>query len=133
MANKSTRALRLKVRAAGKSGETEVEWKVPVRNYHDFDNDDYRTNSSRLFNTIRVPTATVGKDGVISLNRRRNMAMRVFVNTCDNRKSDSITRHEPLVGGKPIVFKGHGQYKDFPYRQPFIQSRATIPTSVITG
>jgi hypothetical protein len=135
MANKATRALRLKIRAAGLRGETEVEHKTPVYNYHTFDNDDFRTNPSRMLDTVRFPTAVLGKSGIVSQNRKRNMAMRVFINTLDNRKSDSITRHEPLVKGEPVIFKNHKQYKDFSYRQPHIKtSRETIPTSVtVTG
>jgi hypothetical protein len=54
-------------------------------------------------------------DGIISVNQKRNMAMRVYHNTDHNGKRMSITAHEPLNPGNWVTYKNHSYIE---YRQP---------------
>lgn len=115
--NKATRKLRQAIRAAGKKGEASVSHRKPVFNYHNWTNDDYRKNPSALFVTQEFPTATKDKRGVISQNNGRNMCQRVYVNTDDKGRAQSLTVHEPLNNKAPVRAKNHG-YMRGGYRQP---------------
>ena len=106
--NKNTKTRRSQIRAAGKAGESICEIKVPVRHYHSAGNkDDFRAKPDSFFTTIRATTAIVGTGGLVSQNKRRNMAMRVLINKNDKGTKDSLTVHEPATKGEYVTFKGH--------------------------
>jgi len=110
--NKNTRRLRKAVARASHKGQTDVEYQTPVKDYHN--------DKKPRFLTKRCPTATANKEGVISGNSRRNMQMVVLRNKGEDGTGFSVTRHVPITDKRPVVFKNHGQYKDFggSYKQP---------------
>lgn len=100
--NKNTRAIRIKIRKAGKKGEDLASISIPSR--------DYVKASSRSagMTTKLFPTARVKGDGVNSVNKRRNSCQRVYTNMGENRCSTSLTCHEPFLRNEPMRGKGHG-------------------------
>lgn len=127
MANKNTRQLRVRVRKAGKRGEDEIQYDQPVPNYHSKGTgDDFRAKPSSFFIGMTCPTARVRADGLVSSNRKRNSAMRVYVNKGPDNKSQSLTAHEPLLAHEHMIFKNHRQYDKFEYRRvsPVVQQLA---------
>jgi hypothetical protein len=99
MANKNTRQLRKRISHASGRGESSVEHQTPVRDYH---ND----AKIRLVNKV-FPTAVVNADGVNSVNKRRNSCQRLYVNTGNDKRSLSITRHEPHVKHESMGYPNH--------------------------
>lgn len=109
--NKNTKQVRNQIRKAGKAGAASVETQVPVPNYH--------SCQGTLLVKVNRPTSLVGADKIVSTNRKRNMAMRVFRNKNEFGKSSSMTVHAPLDPEFPVVFKGHEYIADKRlYRQP---------------
>ena len=116
--NKNTRELRKAVSAASKQGAASVVTLKPVSDYHS-----HSGSKESFFTNRTTPTATRGKDGVVSQNRKRNTAMKVLLNTDENGKSQSLTVHEPIDPKRFVTFKGHGylrkdEYERNQYRQP---------------
>ena len=105
MANKNTKNIRNQIRKAGRKGEDTLTVSVPVYNFH----------SSREFKNVTFPTARVRADGLVSSNRKRNLAMRVYQNKDVDGKKESLTVHEPLLKGEFIKPRSHTYIT---YRQP---------------
>jgi len=124
MANKQTKRNRLKVRKAGKAGNPSVDIQRPVRDYH---NHEHTTLTTKAF-----PTATVGKDGLVSCNRRKNMAMRVLRNTDGAGQKISLTVHEPLKHDY-IVLRNHKYLKEDKRGNPYHQPRIHTPSSPVAA
>jgi hypothetical protein len=103
MANKNTRKVRVKIRAAGKRGEDSISLEV------------FRNQNKRV---IAFPTARVNGDGVVSANKRRNSCQRVYVNKGNDGSSHSLTVHEPFLKGEYMVFPNHRQYDNWEYTRP---------------
>jgi len=108
MANKTTRKLRKQIARASRRGEDTVEHMTPVPDYHNHSNDEYRARPTSLMVRQVFPTATVKGDGVNSANKRRNSCQRVYTNMGENRRSTSLTCHEPFLRNEPMRGKGHG-------------------------
>lgn len=62
--------------------------------------------------------ARVGNDGVVSFNKKRNSAMRVYLNRVEGGQTQSLTVHEPWVKHEPMLFPNHRQYDNWEYRRP---------------
>ena len=99
MANKNTKNIRLAVRSAGKQGNNEVSFDVPVTDWHN--------HPKQSFRKITVTCARPNGEGVINATPRRNMQMRVLQNSNGNGGKDSITVHEPIDKGRFVVHPNH--------------------------
>jgi len=110
MANKNTRALRVKIAKASKNGEERVEVQVPVKDYHN--------DTHPRFNNMSHPTAVVKGDGFNSFCKARNSCQRVYKNKGNDGRSMSVTVHEPFLRHEPMGFPNHRQYNDWEYRRP---------------
>jgi hypothetical protein len=110
--NKNTRQLRKVIARASGQKKIEVEYVRPTGDYHN--------DLKPRLKTMRCPTAVPDSTGTVSASPRRNMRMIVMRNKGEDGRGFSVTRHVPITEGKPIVFKNHGQYKDWAsgYRQP---------------
>lgn len=107
MANKNTRSLRKAIQAAGRKGAQEVSIDKPVFNYHN--------DNKGKFIQVNFPTARANSDGLISANKRRNMAQRVYRNSGGPSGGMSVTVHEPALRGEYVKHKNHGyiEYRQF--------------------
>jgi hypothetical protein len=104
--NKNTKVLRKVVAAESRKGNRIVEVLTPVKNWH--------SQPKSTFNTVRVPTAVRGANGVVSDSPRRNMQMAVYINKDESGRKTSLTVHEPITKARPITFTNHGYME---YRQ----------------
>lgn len=85
--NKNTRLIRKWVSQASKRGEHEVVYSRPVYNFH----------SEGKYETKTVPTAVMGKNGVVSFSRKKNIEMVIIQPVDANGKVvDTMTRHVVL-------------------------------------
>jgi len=101
--NKNTRQLRQAISVASKKGIPSITVDKPVYNYHS-----HTGSKDSFFLDATHPTALRGKDGIVSSNRSRNMAMKVLLNADEKGKHASATVHEPLDRTEFVRFKGHG-------------------------
>lgn len=99
MANKNTRQLRIRLRAAGKQGEHTVVQDTPVKDYHNHDKVEMTTR--------KFPTAIPDKEGRISFNNERNSVQCVYRNKDKNGVGSSVTSHEQATKTRHMIFPNH--------------------------
>lgn len=106
MANKQTKEIRKAVKSAGHAGQSSFTYQAPV--------EDYFNHEGAVMKPRSIPTARVGKDGIVSSNPQRNTCMKVLHNTGVKGKA-SLTVHEALEKGASVINKNH---KYIEYRTP---------------
>lgn len=99
MANKNTRRLRIRLRAACKCGDVVTFQETPVKDYHNHDKVELTTR--------QFPTAIPDEDGCISSNHERNSVQRVYRNKDKNGVGSSVTSHEQATKTRHMVFPNH--------------------------
>lgn len=102
MGNKNTIRLRKFFSSSARKGHFQVEIDVPGKNYH---------NSSKA--TMITRRLDLSKTDA----PHRNMKMVVLKNTNAESKSESLTRHTPIVASRPVIHKNHSYMQD-QYSQP---------------
>lgn len=109
--NKNTRIERKAVRAQQKAGGGTVSIRRPIGGYHGATRGHQRAPES-AFTNVTLHANTRGAEGVVSLNARRNMQMKVLQNQDENGRKETLTVHEPIHKREFITHPNHQYIRD---------------------